>query len=188
MVDWIPWKVVSSLSVALFKHRLENLFLRVPWTVRRSNQSILKEINPEYPLEGLMLKLKLQCFDHLMQRADSLEKTLMLGKIEGRRKRENRGWDGWMASSTQWTWVWASSGRWWRTGKSGVLQSMGSLRVGHNLATEQQQHYYYEVKMKQYVYGVYNVYVWAAQLWTTTTPWNIAHQTPLSMEFSRQEC
>ena len=63
--------------------------LKVPWTVRRSNQSILKEINPEYSLEGLMLKLKLQYFDHLMQRADSLEKTMMLGKIEGRRR---RGW------------------------------------------------------------------------------------------------
>ena len=61
--------------------------MRVPWTARRSNQSILKEINPEYSLEGLMLKLKLQCFDHLMQRTDSLEKTLMLGKIEGRRRR-----------------------------------------------------------------------------------------------------
>ena len=61
--------------------------LRVPWTVRRSNQSILKEINPEYSLEGLMLKLKLQYFGHLMQRADSFEKTLMLGKIEGGRRR-----------------------------------------------------------------------------------------------------
>ena len=60
--------------------------LRVPWTARRSNQSVLKEINPEYSLEGLMLKLKLQYFGHLMQRADSLEKTLMLGKIEGRRR------------------------------------------------------------------------------------------------------
>ena len=62
--------------------------LRVPWTARRSNQSILKEISPEYSLEGLMLKLKLQYFGHMMQRTDSLEKTLMLGKIEGRRKRE----------------------------------------------------------------------------------------------------
>ena len=61
--------------------------LRVPWTARRSNQTILKEINPEYSLEGLMLKLKLQYFGHLMQRTDSLEKTLMLGKIEGRRRR-----------------------------------------------------------------------------------------------------
>ena len=61
--------------------------MRVPWTARKSNQSILKEINPKYSLEGLMLKLKLQYFDHLMQRAKSLEKTLMLGKIEGRRQR-----------------------------------------------------------------------------------------------------
>ena len=61
--------------------------MRVPWTTRRSNQSILKEINPEYSLEGLMLKLKLQYFGHLMQRTDSFEKTLMLGKIEGRRRR-----------------------------------------------------------------------------------------------------
>ena len=63
--------------------------MRVPWTGRRSNHSILKEINPEYSLEGLMLKLKLQYFDHLMRRANSLEKTLMLGKIKGRRR---RGW------------------------------------------------------------------------------------------------
>ena len=66
---------------------LEKTLLRVPWTARRSNQSILKEINPEYSLEGLLLKLKLQSFGHLMQRADSLEKTLMLGKIEGRRRK-----------------------------------------------------------------------------------------------------
>ena len=75
--------------------------LRVPWTARRSNQSILKEISPEYSLEGLMLKLKLQYFGHLMGRADSLVKTLMLGKIEGRRRGDDRGSDGWMASLTQ---------------------------------------------------------------------------------------
>ena len=85
--------------------------LRVPWTARRSNQSILKEINPKYSLGGLMLKLKLQYFGHLMQRTDSLEKTLMLGKIEGRKRRGDRGWNDWMAPLTQWTWVWANSGR-----------------------------------------------------------------------------
>ena len=84
--------------------------LRVPWTARRSNQSILKEISPECSLEGLMLKLKLQYFGHLMWKTDSLEKTLMLAKIEGRRRKDNRGWDGWMASLTLWTWVWASLG------------------------------------------------------------------------------
>ena len=114
--------------------------LRVPWTAKRSNQSILKEINPDYLLEGLMLKLKLQYFGHLMWRADSLEKTLMLGKIEGRRRSSNRGWDGWMASLTQWTWVWANSRRQCKTGKPGVLQSMGSQITGHVSATEQKQH------------------------------------------------
>ena len=101
-------------------------FLRVPWTARRSNHWNLKEINPEYSLEGLMLKLKLHYFGHLMQRADSLEKTLLMGKIEGRRRGDDRGWAGWMPSPTQWTWVWANSGRWWRTGKPGMLLFMGS--------------------------------------------------------------
>ena len=77
--------------------------LRAPWTARRSKQSILKEISPEYSLEGLMLKLKLQYSGHLMRRADSLEKTLMLGKIEGRGEGDDRGRDGWMTSLTQWT-------------------------------------------------------------------------------------
>ena len=110
--------------------------LRVPWTARRSNQLILKEISSEYSLQVLMLKLKLQHFDHMMQKADSLEKTLMLGKIKGRRRGSERGWDAWMVSLTQWTWVWASSGSWWWTGKPGVLQSMGSQGVGHDWATE----------------------------------------------------
>ena len=110
--------------------------LRVPWTARRSNRSILKEISPEYSLEGLMLKLKLQYFGHLMWRTDSLARTLMLGKIEcGRR----RGWQRmrWLdASLTWWTWDWASSGSWWWTGRPGVLQSMGSQRVRLDWATE----------------------------------------------------
>ena len=76
-----------------------------------ARRSILKEINPECSLEGLILKLKLQYFGHLMRRADSLEKTLMLGKVEGRRRRD-RGQDGWMSSLTQWTWVWVDSGSW----------------------------------------------------------------------------
>ena len=85
------------------------------------------KVNPEHSLEGLMLKLELQYFGHLMQRADSLEKTLMLGKIEGKGEGSDRGWDGWMASPTQWTWVWADSGRQWRTGKPGML-SLQSMR------------------------------------------------------------
>ena len=110
-------------------------FLRVPWTAKRSNQSILKEINPGHSLEGLMLKL--QYFGHLMSRVDSLEKTLMLGKIKPEGEGGDRGQDGWMASQIQWTWVWASSGRRWRTRKLGVLQSMGPQKVRHDWVTEQ---------------------------------------------------
>ena len=112
--------------------------LSVPWTAR-SHQSILKESNPKYSLEELMLKLMLQYFGHLMQRADSLEKTLMLRKIEGRRR---RGWqrmrclDGITNSMNM---SLSKSRRWWRTGKPGVLQFMWSQRVKHDLATEQQQ-------------------------------------------------
>ena len=150
--------------------------LRVPWTARRSNHSILKEIGPEYSLEGLILKF--QYFGHRMQRNNSLEKTLMRGKISckyqswifvGRTDAEaeapilwppdvielthwkrpwcweklkvggeedDRVWDGWMASPTRWTWVWVNSPSWWWTGRPGILQSMGSQRVGHDWATE----------------------------------------------------
>ena len=99
--------------------------LRVPWTARKSNQSILKEISPEYSLEGLMLKLKLQYFGYLIRRTDSLEKTLMLQKLKAG-EGNGRGWDGWMISPTWCTWVWVSCKNWWWTGKPGVLQSMGS--------------------------------------------------------------
>ena len=94
--------VFNSLPTELwaFKQWCWRRLLRVPWTARRSNLSILKEISPEYSLEGLMMELKLQYFGHLMRRTDSLEKTLMLGKIEGGRRRDDRGWDSWMASPT----------------------------------------------------------------------------------------
>ena len=100
--------------------------LQGPWIARRSNQSILKEINSEYSLEGLTLKLKLQYFGYLIWKTDSLEMTLMLGKIEDRGEGDDGRWDGWMASLTWWTWVWTSSGSWWWTEKPGVLQSMWS--------------------------------------------------------------
>ena len=110
--------------------------LRVPWNARRSNQSILKEISPEYSLERLMRKLKLQYFGHLMWTTDSLEKTLMLGKIEGRKRRGQQRMKWLHGSPTQWTWAWVNSRSWWWTEKPGVLQSMGSQRVGHNWVTE----------------------------------------------------
>ena len=104
--------------------------LRVHWTASRSNQSILKEISPNYSLEGLILKLKLQYFGHLMQTADSFEKTLMFGKIAGRRRRQR------MASPTQWTWVWVNTRSWWWMGRPGVLRSMWLQRVRYNWAIE----------------------------------------------------
>ena len=105
----------------------------------QTSQSILQENYLEYSLEGMILKLKLQYFGHLRQRAGSLEKTLMLGKVEAGRERDHRGWDGWMAPPTQWTWVWANSRRRWRTRKPGVLQCIGPQRVRHDWATEKQR-------------------------------------------------
>ena len=109
--------------------------LRVPWTARRSKQSILKEISPGISLEGMMLKLKLQYFGHLMRRVDSLEKTVMLGGIGGRRIRGQQRMR-WMASLTRRTWVWVISGSWWWTGRPGMLRFMGSQRVRHIWTTE----------------------------------------------------
>ena len=106
--------------------------LRVPWTARRSNQSILEEISPGCLLKGLMLKLKLQYFGHLMQRTHSLEKTLMLGNIEGERRRGQPRMRWLDAITAQWTWVWVNSRSWWGTGRPCVLQSMGLHRVGHD--------------------------------------------------------
>ena len=114
-----------------FKFWCWRRLLRVPWTVRRSNQSIVKEINPDYSLEGLMLKLKLQYFGH-QKRPWCWERLVAEEEDDSR-------WDGWMASPTQRTWIWASSRRQWRTEEPGELQSMGLQRIRHNLATEQQQ-------------------------------------------------
>ena len=134
----------ESWTVKKAEHRRIDAFelwcwrglLRVPGTARRSNQSILKEISPGCSLEGLMLKLKLQYFGHLMWRVDSLENTLMLEGIGAGGEGDDRGWDGWMASWTRWPWVWVNSGSWWWTGRPGVLRFMESQRVGYDWATE----------------------------------------------------
>ena len=118
-----PWRI-DAFELWCWKR-----LLRVPWTARRSNHSILKEISPGCSLEGLMLKLKLQYFGHLMWRRTHWKRPWWWPRLKAGGEGDDRGWDGWMASPTQWTWVWARSGSWWWTGKPGVLQFMGSQRV-----------------------------------------------------------
>ena len=110
--------------------------LRVPWAARRSNQFILKEISPGCSLEGLMLRLKLQYFGHLMGRATHWKRPWCWEGLGAGEEGDDRGWDDWIASPTRWSWVWVNSGSLWWTGRPGVLQFMGSQRVGHDWATE----------------------------------------------------
>ena len=95
-----------------------------------------KEISPEYSLEGLMLKLKLQYFDHLMWKLTHWKRPWCWERLKAGGEGDDRGWDGWMASPTWWTWVWATSRSWWWIGKPGMLQYMGLQRVRHDWATE----------------------------------------------------
>ena len=110
--------------------------LRAPWTARRSIQSILTEVSPGCSLEGLMLKLKLQFFGHLMRRADSFEKPWCWERLRAGGKGGDRGWDVWMATLTQRTWVWVDSRSWWWTGRPGMLWFMGLQRVRNDWAGE----------------------------------------------------
>ena len=128
------WTIKKAEHQRIDAFELWRRFLRVPWTARRSNQSILKETSPDCSLEGLMLKLKLQYFGHLIWRTDSFEKTWERLKAGG--EGDDRGWDGWMVSRNRWTWVWVGSGSWWWTERPGVLQSMGLQRVRHDWTTE----------------------------------------------------
>ena len=138
MYDCESWAVKKAecWRIDAFELWCWRRLLRVPWTAGKSNQSILKEMSPGISLEGMMLKLKLQYFGHLMWRVDSLEKTWMLGGLGAAGEGDDRGWDGWMASLTRWTWVWVNFGSWWWTGRPGVLQFMGSQRAGHDWVTE----------------------------------------------------
>ena len=141
----------------------------VPWTARRSNQSILKETSPGCSLEGLMLRLKLQYFGHLMRRVDSLEKTLMLGGTGAGGEGDDRGWDSWKASPTRSTWVWVNSRSWWWTGRPGVLQFMGSQRVGHHWETELNWCLIWTCSSRLNYFSC---------VWLFQTPWTITLQAP----------
>ena len=121
--NWCFWTVVLKT-------------LESPWIARRSNQSILKEISPGCSLEGLMLRLKLQYFGHLVCEELTHWKRPWCWEGLGAGEGDDRGWDGWMASLTRCTWVWVNSGSWWWTGRPGVLQFMGSQGVRHDWATE----------------------------------------------------
>ena len=125
------------ISPAWFKLWCQKRLLRVPWTACMEIKPVkLMEINSEYSLQGLILKLKLQYFGHLTGRVDSLEKSLILGKIEGRRRRGRQRMRWLMASPTQWTWIWVNCGSWQWTGRPGLMQAMGLQRVGHDWVTE----------------------------------------------------
>ena len=132
----ISMLLYMNTYLTLYKKQCWRRLLRIPWTARRSNQSTLKEISPEYSLEGLILELKLQYFGYLIWRTDSLEKTLMPERLKAGGEGDNRGWDGWMASPTRWTWVWINSRSWWWTGSPGMLQFTGLQRVRHDWMTE----------------------------------------------------
>ena len=144
---------------------------QMPSVSGRYNLSILKEINPEYTLEGLMLKLKLQYFGHLMLRTGSLEKTLMLGKIEGRRRMGRQRMKWLDTISDQWTWIWANSGRQWRTEEPGVLQSMGSQKVRHDLAAKQQKQNIWDLMWEE---GKRKIWVWKRSLLAVKIEWKEA--------------
>ena len=148
--------------------------LRVPWTARRSNQSILKEISPGCSLKGLMVKLKLQYFGHLMRRADSFEKTLMLGKSVGGRRRvwQKMRWLDGITDSVDMSL--SNLQEWWWTGRPGMLQSMGSQKVAHNWATELNL---LEPKGHQTVSGTW-AHIPAKEQWLLSSPGKVEAKWP----------
>ena len=133
--------------------------LRVPWTARRSNPSILKEISFEYSLEGLMLNLKRLFFGTWCEGLTYLKRPWCWERLKAGREGDDIGWDGWMASLTRWTWVWVSSGSWWRTGRPGMLQSIGSQRVGDDWETELNWYLIYNVVLISAVWQSHSLYI-----------------------------
>ena len=174
-----PYRRLSAQEL-MFSNWCWRRLLRIPWTARNSNQSILKELDSEYSLEGLMLKLKLQCFGHLMVKSRFIGKDPDTGKDwEQEENGGGKGRNGWIASSTQWTWVWANFRRQWMTGKPGMLQSMGLQRVGQLrnwTTTKNADLYFMKVKVKS---------LSPVQLFAT--PCSIACQILPFIVFSRQE-
>ena len=138
MYGWESWilKKAECQRIDAFELWCCRRLLRVPWTTRSSNRSILKEINPGCSLEGLMLRLRLQYFGHLMWRITRWKRPWCWEGLGAGGEGDNRGWDGWMVSLTRWTWVWVNSGIWWWTGRPGVLQFMRFQRVVQDWATE----------------------------------------------------
>ena len=131
-VQKVEWGRIDAFELWYWRR-----LLRVPWTARRSNQSSLKEISPEYSLEGLMLNLKLQyIFATWCEELTHLKRPWCWERLKTGGEGDHRGWDGWMASPTWWTWVWVNSKSWWWTGRPGMLQSMGLQRVRHDWAAE----------------------------------------------------
>ena len=131
--SWII-KKAEHWNIDVFEIWCWRRLLSVPWTERRSSQSILKEIISDYSSEGL--KLKLQYFVYQMWKTDSLERPWCWEWLKVAAEGDDRGWDGWMDSLTWWAWVWANSWSWWWIGRPGLLQSMGSQRIGHSWVTE----------------------------------------------------
>ena len=133
--NWCFWTVVLEKT------------LESPLDCKEINQSILKEISPECSLEGMMLKLKLQYFGHSCEELTRWKRPWCWERLKAG-EGDDRGWDGWMASPTWWTWVWVNSGSWWWTGMPGVLQSMGSQRVRHDWATELNWKFYSQLEIE----------------------------------------
>ena len=170
-------KKVEHRRIDAFELWCRRRLLRVPWTARRSNQSILKEISLEYSLEGLMLKLQLQYFGHLMWRCWSWNFNTLATwceelthwkwpwcwerlKVGG--GGNDRGWDGWIASPAQRIWIWVSSVSWWWTGKPAVVQSMGLQRVRQDWAIELNWTESMKCLGDNYVFGIlwWNIHSW----------------------------
>ena len=128
-------KTAEHRRIDAFKLWCWRRLLRVPWTARRSNQSILKEISPGISLEGMMLKLKASTLATSGKELTHWKRPWCWEGLRAGGEGDYRGWDGWMASLTWWTWVWVNSGSWWWTGRPGMLRFMGSQRAGYNWGT-----------------------------------------------------